>query len=71
MQTIKLDTRVGHDGILKLEVPLDVVDADIEVLVVVHRREKRTWPAGYFERTAGSLSDDPMTRPDQGDCACP
>lgn len=24
MQTIKLDTRVGRDGILKLELPLDV-----------------------------------------------
>ncbi|MBK8024225.1 MAG: hypothetical protein IPK19_23015 [Chloroflexi bacterium] len=66
MQTIKLDTRVGHDGILKLEVPLDVTDADLEVLVVVHRKEKRGWPPGYFDRTAGSLADDPMERPQQG-----
>ena len=67
MQTIKLDTRVGHDGILKLEVPLDVADADLEVLVVVHRKEKRGWPAGYFERTAGSLADAPLERPSQGE----
>lgn len=60
MQTIKFDTRVGHDGILKLEVPLEVTDADLEVLVVVHRKEKRGWPKGYFERTAGSLADDPL-----------
>ncbi len=67
MQTIKFNTRVGQDGILKLEVPLDVADADLEVLVVVHRKEKRGWPTGYFERTAGSLADEPLERPPQGD----
>lgn len=66
MQTIKFDTRVGHDGILKLEVPLEVTDADLEVLIVVHKKEKRGWPEGYFERTAGSLADDPLERPAQG-----
>lgn len=63
MQTIKLDTQVGKDGILKLELPLDVSDTDLEILVVVHRKEKRGWPPGYFERTAGSLNDDPIERP--------
>lgn len=67
MQTIKLDTRVGQDGILKLELPLEVSDADLEVLVVVQRKEKRGWPPGYFERTAGSLADDPIERPPQGE----
>lgn len=67
MQTIRLDTRVGRDGILRLELPLDVADADIEVLVVVQPREKRRWPPGYFERTAGSLADDPIERPPQGE----
>lgn len=67
MQTIKLETRVGSDGILKLELPLDLVDADLEVLVVVQRKEKRKWPPGYFDRTAGSLADDPIERPPQGE----
>ena len=67
MQTIKLDTRVGQDGILKLELPLEVSNADLEVLVVVQRKEKRGWPPGYFERTAGSLADDPIERPPQGE----
>ncbi|MBE2270993.1 MAG: hypothetical protein IAE80_22340 [Anaerolinea sp.] len=67
MQTIKFDARVGEDGILKLEVPLDLADADLEVLVVVQRKEKRAWPEGYFERTAGSLADNPLERPPQGD----
>jgi hypothetical protein len=67
MQTIKLDARVGEDGILKLELPLEVSDVDLEVLVVVQRKEKRGWPVGYFERTAGSLADDPIERPSQGE----
>jgi hypothetical protein len=67
MQTIKLDTRVGKDGILKLELPLDVSDTELEVVVVVHPKEKRGWPPGYFEHTAGSLSDNPIERPSQGE----
>ncbi|MDX1991223.1 MAG: hypothetical protein SF029_02465 [bacterium] len=67
MQTIKVDARVGQDGILKLELPLEVSNADLEVLVVVQRKEKRGWPSGYFERTAGSLADDPIERPSQGE----
>ncbi len=66
MQTIKLDARVGHDGILKLELPLEVSDTDLEVLVVVQAKEKRGWPVGYFDRTAGALADDPIERPSQG-----
>ena len=66
MQTIKLDARVGRDGILKLELPLEVSNTDLEVLVVVQQKEKSGWPPGYFERTAGSLADDPLERPAQG-----
>ncbi len=29
--------------------------------------EARGWPPGFFERTYGSLADDPMERPPQGD----
>jgi hypothetical protein len=67
MQTIKLDTRVGHDGLLKLELPLAVADTELEVLVVVQPKTKRGWPRDYFERTAGSLADSPIERPPQGE----
>ncbi len=67
MQTIKLDTHVGQDGILKLELSLEVSDMDLEVLIVVQRKEKRGWPLAYFERTAGSLAADPLERPAQGE----
>ncbi len=66
MQTIKLDSYVGKDGILKLEVPLAITNTDLEVVVVVQPKPQREWPVGYFDETAGSLADDPLERPDQG-----
>jgi hypothetical protein len=54
-------------GILKLELPLEMTETDLKVLVVVQRKEKRRWPEGYFERTAGSLADAPIERPQQGE----
>ena len=46
----------------------------IKHLVTVLEREELAqmpkapgWPPGFFERTAGSLADDPMERPPQGD----
>lgn len=70
MQSIKLQARVGEDGILKLEVPVGVYDADLEVIVVVQplpASDDKGWPEGFFERTYGSFSDEPLTRPPQGD----
>ena len=43
-----------------------MTDTDLEVLVVVQPKAKRSWPPGYFAQTAGSLADDPITRPSQG-----
>jgi hypothetical protein len=72
VQTIKLNARVGTDGVLKLEVPLDVADADLEVVVIVQPRDGasrrgRAWPPGYFEQTSGALADDPIVRAPQGE----
>lgn len=72
MQTIRLNAHVGSDGLLKLEVPLEIADADLEVTVVIQRVAEMAdaedeWPAGYFETVFGSLTDDPLTRPEQGE----
>ncbi len=73
MQTIELHSRVGPDGILKLEVPVAVKDTDVDVVVVVQPKtsgakpEGFGWPPGFFEETSGSLVDDPsFMRHDQG-----
>ncbi len=67
MNTFKLEVRLGHDGILKLELPVEISETDLEVLVVIQPKEKRHWPEGYFDRTAGCLSNDPIERPPQGE----
>jgi hypothetical protein len=71
METIKLKAYVGSDGILKLEVPVNVKDTDLEVVVVMQPSETLVddlgWPAGFFEETYGSLADDPIERPPQGE----
>jgi hypothetical protein len=71
METIKLKTYVGSDGILKLEVPVGVSNRDLEVVVVLQPLvnlsvDELGWPIGYFEETYGSLADYPIERGDQG-----
>lgn len=71
METVKLQSRVGKDGILKLEVPVNMTDTDLEVLLVVQPIEteqtgRDKW-LDFLEQTAGILGDDPMARPPQGD----
>lgn len=70
MQSVKIQSQTDADGILKLEVPLGLSNAEFEVLIVVqplNSTPKRQWPPGFFDRTAGSLADDPIERPPQGD----
>ncbi|MCQ3979966.1 MAG: hypothetical protein DPW09_41645 [Anaerolineae bacterium] len=75
MQSIKLQSHVGSDGILKLEIPLGLTDADLEVLVVVQpllvsspaTPEELGWPPGFFEETAGAWQGEPLIREAQGD----
>ena len=67
MQTITLQAHVGPDGVLRLAVPVDAANTDLEVVVVVQTANaatpgKRTWPEGYFDRTAGSLAESPISR---------
>ena len=43
---------------------------EVEVVLVLHAADMGAvdtngWPLGYFERTYGSLADDPIERPPQ------
>ena len=67
MLTFRVNGHVGEDGILKLELPLELSNADLDVVVVIHPREQHGWPEGFFEQTAGSLAETPIERPLQGD----
>jgi hypothetical protein len=72
MQSLTLHTRVGKDGILKVETPVNFRDADVDVVLVVNAasaknkakpKKAKGWPPGFFERTFGSLPDFPERAP--------
>jgi hypothetical protein len=65
METVKLRAHVGHDGVLKLELPTAMNNREVEVLVVMRAVmetpvDELGWPLGFFERTYGALADDPI-----------
>ncbi len=69
------------DGVLRLAVPVDVPGAAYEVQVTLSPSQQTSQPAqtapmtpeqwrewrAFITRTAGSLADDPIERPAQGD----
>lgn len=72
MQSFSLRAHVDEDGILKMELPTNLSDTDVEVVIVFHPVKTTTgkvhpsWPEGFFEKTAGSIPDFP-DRASQGE----
>jgi hypothetical protein len=69
MQSLKLHTRVGKDGILKFKTPLQFRDAEVDVVVNISVHKTKTdkgWPPGFFENTFGSIPDFPDRAPQGG-----
>ena len=76
MKSIGLRTRVGQDGILRLEIPLETREAELEVLVVVQPLDEtgeetadgnEDWPSFFLEEIAGGWQGEPLVRPEQGE----
>jgi hypothetical protein len=70
-QPMRIETRVGDDGILTLRVPFSQADANLDVVITIQPKPPveapptlSEWPPGYFERTYGCLADDPLSIPD-------
>ena len=70
MQSIKVRSHVGSDGILHLNIPIGVHDSDLEVTVTVQPVDStpqgKGWPPGFFEETFGSFKDDPLVIDSEG-----
>lgn len=72
MSTISTRIHVGVDGILRLEVPVEVANSDVDVSVVVSPIERSDGDAEaehrrkFVERTAGKWAGEKLIRPDQG-----
>ena len=74
MQSIKLKKRVGEDGILHLDIPLGMIDQELEVMVIYQSIETVSqtsnnlgYPPDFFEQTYGSCEDDPIVIDSEGD----
>lgn len=67
-------SRVGEDGILHLEVPVGLKNAELEVTVMVQlvappqeeTPQGKGWPPGFFEETFGCFKDDPLVIDNEG-----
>lgn len=70
MHSLTLHARVGRDGILKLETPIGMTDADLEVILIVHpvdeARTARAWPVNLFTEIIGGWEGKPLVREPQG-----
>ena len=71
METITLHSRVGADGVLKLQVTVKLTNTELEVVLIVQpvasARQEPGWPPGFFEQTYGSFRDQPLVRESQGE----
>jgi hypothetical protein len=70
-KSLRIESRVGTDGVFTLCVPLGPSDANTNVIVTIQPKNEAqkpgkgaNWPEGYFDQTYGCLADDPLTIPD-------
>lgn len=67
MQTLTLKARADKNGVIRLEIPTETADQDIEIVLVMQPVEPEPldamgYPLGYFEETYGMFADDPIER---------
>lgn len=67
MRTLMLKAHADQDGVIRLEIPTDLNNRDLEIVVVMNPIglepvDEMGYPLGYFEETYGSLADDPIER---------
>lgn len=76
MHSIKLTKRVGADGILHFDIPVEITDKEVEIMVIYQPLEIQTqpktpkklgWMPGFFEEVIGAWVGEPLERPEQGE----
>jgi len=70
MQSLTLHTRVGKDGILKIEMPIGITDTELDVVLVVNpvtnKQDAKGWPPGFFTEVIGGWQGERLVREPQG-----
>jgi hypothetical protein len=69
MQSIKIRQRVGKDGILHLEIPVEMANTEIEVTLTIQKvtPQQQGWMPGFFEEVIGGWVGEPLQRTEQGE----
>ena len=67
MQTFTLKAHADHNGLVKLEIPTNLSDHEVEIVIVLQpivseQVDEMGYPIGYFDETYGSFSDEPLER---------
>jgi len=67
MRTMTLKVHTDKDGVVRLEVPTDLSDRELEIVLVMNPLDAEPvdemgYPLGYFDETYGSMADDPIER---------
>ena len=68
METINIRSRSDADGILHLDVPVFLSDAEFTITIeaVEPASQGFGYPPGFFEQTYGSCQDDPIEVDSEG-----
>jgi len=66
MESIKVRRRVGQDGILHLDIPVGIIERDVEVMVIYQFVSSPTVTGRSLEQFYGICADDPIILDDLG-----
>lgn len=65
LETMTLKARADDEGIVRLEIPTQLANRELEIVLVMQPVEGALlddmgYPIGYFEATYGSFADEPL-----------
>ena len=66
MESVRVRQHVGKDGILHLEIPVGLVDREVEAMVIYQPVQAAMATAPSLEQLYGICADDPIILDDQG-----
>lgn len=68
MRSLTMSAHIEKDGSMTVQMPMDLADQDVEVVVVVQPRSDNRiqatndWPDAFFAATAGKWQGEPLRR---------
>lgn len=77
MQSLRFHSKVDANGIVHLQVPVELANSELELVLVYQPIEKKRdekiptelgYPEDFFEKTFGAWQGEPLTRAEQGEC---